>query len=160
FKYQPSGTAQAPFGLGLNDLDPRGVAANSAGTMQWVVDTNKNVYLYSPGGALLGSWSAGGLNSSATLTGIATNGSDIWLVDSSGGKVSKYTGAVSRLSGSQIAASSFNLVSGKKGSANPQDIVTDGTSFWVVDGSQKVFKYTLSGSLLGSWAIDPANAHP
>jgi hypothetical protein len=31
----------------------------------------------------------------------------------------------------------------------------------VVDGSQlKVFKYTLSGSLLGSWSIDPANTHP
>jgi hypothetical protein len=39
--------------------------------------------------------------------------------------------------------------------------VTDGTSFWVVDGSAlKVFKYTLSGSLLGSWSIDPADAHP
>jgi hypothetical protein len=35
--------------------------------------------------------------------------------------------------------------------------VTDGTSFWVVDGtSLKVFKYTLSGSSLGSWSIDPA----
>jgi hypothetical protein len=32
---------------------------------------------------------------------------------------------------------------------------------WVVDGSAlKVFKYTLSGSLLGSWSIDPANKHP
>jgi hypothetical protein len=30
-----------------------------------------------------------------------------------------------------------------------------------VDGSQlKVFKYTLSGSLLGSWSIDPADTHP
>jgi hypothetical protein len=30
-----------------------------------------------------------------------------------------------------------------------------------VDGSAlKVFKYTLSGSLLGSWKIDPANTHP
>jgi len=39
--------------------------------------------------------------------------------------------------------------------------VTDGTSFWVVDGTAlKVFKYTLSGSLLGSWKIDPANTHP
>jgi hypothetical protein len=39
--------------------------------------------------------------------------------------------------------------------------VTDGTSFWVVDGTaHKVFKYTLSGSLLGSWSIDAANAHP
>ena len=30
-----------------------------------------------------------------------------------------------------------------------------------MDGTAlKVFKYTLSGSLLGSWAIDPANTHP
>src|SRR5262249_37731399 len=38
---------------------------------------------------------------------------------------------------------------------------TDGTSFWVVDGTAlKVFKYSLSGTSLGSWAIDPANTHP
>jgi hypothetical protein len=44
---------------------------------------------------------------------------------------------------------------------NPQDIVTDDTSFWVVDGSRlKVYKYTLSGSLLSSWAIDRADAQP
>ncbi len=59
-----------------------GVAANATGTREWVVDASKNVSVYSPGGALLGSWSAGGLSSSATLTGIATNGTDIWLVDS------------------------------------------------------------------------------
>jgi hypothetical protein len=95
------------------------------------------------------------------VTGIATNGADIWLVDASTAKVYKYAGAASRLSGSQNAASSFTLVSGKKGNTNPQDIVTDGASFWVVDGSQlKVFKYTLSGSALGSWTIDPANTHP
>jgi hypothetical protein len=40
-------------------------------------------------------------------------------------------------------------------------MVTDGTSFWVVDGTaHMVFKYTLSGSLLGSWTIDAADAHP
>jgi hypothetical protein len=103
----------------------------------------------------------GGLSSSAQLTGIATDGTNIWLVDSSADKVYEYAGAASRLSGSQNAASNFSLAGGKNGNANPQDIVTDGTSFWVVDGSKlKVFKYTLSGSLLGSWSIDPANAHP
>ncbi len=137
------------------------MATNAAGTTEWVVDANKNVYVYSTGGALLGSWSAGGLSSSAQLTGIATNGTDIWLVDSYADKVYKYTGAASRLSGSQNAASSFSLASGRNGDTNPQDIVTDGTSFWVVDGTAlKVFKYTLSGSLLGSWTIDPANTHP
>jgi DNA-binding beta-propeller fold protein YncE len=161
YKYQPFGSQQAPYGLSLNDLDPRGVATTAAGTTNWVVDANKNVYVYSSGGALLGSWSAGGLSSSAQLTGIATNGADVWLVDAATAKVYKYAGAAGRRSGSQSAASSFSLVSGKKGNTNPQDIVTDGTSFWVVDGSQlKVFKYTLSGSALGSWAIDPADAHP
>jgi DNA-binding beta-propeller fold protein YncE len=162
FKYQASGTEQVPFALSLDDLNPMGIAANAAGTEEWVVDANKNVYVYSPGGTLLGSWSAGGLSSSATLTGIATNGTDIWLVDSYSDKVYKYAGAASRLSGSQSAASSFGLSSSRKANnTNPQDIVTDGTSFWVVDGTAlKVFKYTLSGSSLGSWGIDPADTHP
>ena len=57
-----------------------------------------------------------------------------------------YTGAASRLSGSQNAASSFSLNSGNK---DPKDIVTDGTSLWVVNDAttDKVFKYTLAGSL-------------
>jgi DNA-binding beta-propeller fold protein YncE len=139
---------------------PRGVATTAAGTTVWVVDANKNVYVYSNHGVQLGSWTAGSLRSSATLTGIATNGTDIWLVDSYSDKVYRYAGAASRLSGSQSAASSFGL-SSRNGDTNPQDIVTDGTSFWVVDGSAlKVFKYTLSGSSLGSWAIDPADNHP
>jgi sugar lactone lactonase YvrE len=161
YKYQVSGTQQAPYGLNLSNLDPRGVASNAAGTKQWVVDANQNIYVYSPSGTLLGSWSAGGLSSNATLTGIATNGTDIWLVDSNADKVYKYTGAASRLSGSQSAASSFSLAKGKNGNANPQDFVTDGTSLWVVDGTAlKVFKYNLTGSLLGSWSIDAANKNP
>ncbi len=161
FKYQASGSPEAPYGLSLNDLGPTGVATTAAGTTEWVVDANKNVYVYSSSGTLLGSWSAGGLSSSAQLTGITTNGTDVWLVDSYADKVYKYTGAASRLSGSQNAASSFALVSGKKGNTDPQDLVTDGTSIWVVDGTAlKVFKYTLSGTSLGSWSIDPADTHP
>jgi hypothetical protein len=158
YQYSTSGGALGSNGLGSGDAAPRGIADTAAGTTTWVVDANESVYVYSTGGALLGSWSAGGLSSSATLTGIATNGTDIWLVDSSSHKVYDYAGAASRLSGSQSAASSFKLSSSN---SNPQDIVTDGTSFWVVDGSKlKVFKYSLSGSSLGSWSIDPANAHP
>jgi hypothetical protein len=162
YQYASSGTALGNNVLGSGDTAPRGVATTAAGTTEWVVDANKNVYVYSTGGALLGSWSAGGLSASATLTGIATNGTDIWLVDSYTAKVYDFTGAASRLSGSQSAASSFSL-SSKHGNSNtnPQDIVTDGSSFWVVDGtSHKVFKYTLSGSLLGSWGIDSANTNP
>jgi hypothetical protein len=163
YRYSSAGTAgESPDNLGSGNTAPRGEAANATGTTTWVVDSKKTVYVYDSGsGNLLGSWSAGGLSSSTQLTGIATNGTDIWLVDSSADKVYKYTGAASLLSGSQSAASSFNLARGNNGNTNAQDIVTDGTSFWVVDGSKlKVFKYTLSGSSLGSWTIDPANRHP
>src|SRR5262249_4045569 len=59
----------------------------------------------------------------------------------------------------QNAASSFNL---NGSNSNGKGIVTDGTSFWVVNDSttDKVFKYNLSGSLLGSWTIDAANSSP
>jgi outer membrane protein assembly factor BamB len=161
YQYASSGIALGNNALTSGDTAPRGVATTATGTTEWVVDANKNVYVYSTGGTLLGSWTAGGLSSSATLTGIATDGTNIWLVDSYSDKVYDYVGAAGRLAGSQSAASSFSLVSGKNGDTNPQDLVTDGTSFWVVDGTAlKVFKYTLSGSSLGSWKIDPANAHP
>ncbi len=161
YQYGSGGTSEEISSQLSNDTAPRGDASTAAGTTVWVVDANKNVYVYSNHGVLLGSWSAGGLSSSATLTGIATDGTNIWLVDSYADKVYKYTGAASRLSGSQNAASSFNLAGGRNGDPNPQDIVTNGTDFWVVDGTAlKVFKYTLSGSSLGSWTIDPADTHP
>jgi sugar lactone lactonase YvrE len=160
YQYATSGAALGNNGLGSGDAAPRGVATTAAGTTEWVVDANKQVYVYSTGGALLGSWSAGGLSSSTTLTGIATNGTDLWLADSFSHTVYKYAGAASRLSGSQSTVSSFSHAGGKNGDTNPQDIVTDGTSFWVVDSTKKVFKYTLSGTMLGSWSLDPANAHP
>jgi hypothetical protein len=155
YQYASGGTALGNNALG--DTAPRGVASTAAGTINWVVDANKTVYVYSTGGALLGSWSAGGLSSSAQLNGIATNGTDIWLLDNYSHKVYKCAGAASLLSGSQGPASSFRLSSSN---TNGKGLVTDGTSLWVVDGSKlKVFKYTLSGSSLGSWTIDPANAH-
>ena len=161
YHYGSGGTSEEIAPQQSNDSEPRGAATTAAGTTVWVVDGSKNIYVYDNHGVLKGSWSAGGLSSSAQLTGITTNGTDIWLIDSSAGKVYKYAGAASRLSGSQSAASSFSLVNGKNGNSNPQDLVTDGTSFWVVDGSShKVFKYSLSGSSLGNWSIDPANAHP
>jgi sugar lactone lactonase YvrE len=164
YQYATSGAALGNNALGSGDTAPRGVATTAAGTTEWVVDANRNVYVYNTGGVLLGSWSPAGLSSSAQLNGIATNGTDIWLLDNYSHTVYDYAGAAARLSGSQSAVSTFNLATAKKGNPannNGKGIVTDGTSFWVVDGSAlKVFKYTLSGSLLGNWAIDPADTHP
>jgi hypothetical protein len=93
------------------------------------------------------------------VEGIATNGTDVWIVDAKQDKVFRYTGAASRLSGSQNAASSFNLNSGN---TSPKDIVTDGTHLWVVNdaSNDKVFKYTLSGSLVGSWTLTGGGGSP
>jgi hypothetical protein len=124
----------------------------------WVVDANRKVYVYNTSGGLLGSWTAGSLASNATVEGIATNGTDVWIVDARSDKVFKYAGAASRLSGSQNAASSFNLNSGNR---DPKDIVTDGASLWVVNDTfftDKVFKYNLAGTLVGSWTITTSGA--
>ena len=49
------------------------------------------------------------------------------------------------------------------GNTSPQDIVTDGTTVWVVHSgaTDKIFVYQASdGAALGNWTIDPANATP
>jgi hypothetical protein len=159
YEYTAAGSGVENYTLNTGDTAPRGAASNAAGDKVWVVDANKNVYVYNSSGGLLGTWAAGGLASNATVEGIATNGTDVWLVDARQDKVFRYTNAAGRLSGSQNAASSFSLNSGNTG---PKDIVTDGSSLWIVNDSttDKVFKYTLSGSLVGSWTITGAGSSP
>ncbi len=170
YEYQASGAAVENYRLNTGNTAPRGAASTAAGTTVWVVDANKTVYLYDTSGNTLGSWTAGGLASNAQIEGIATNGTDVWLVDKQAASVYTYLGAASVTTGSQIAKSSFSLNSGNK---NAKDIVTDGNYLWVVDDSNndKVFKYTVAGTYVGSWTIatsgagsptgitlDPANA--
>lgn len=92
------------------------------------------------------------------VEGITTNGTDVWIVDASGDKVYKYSGAAGLTSGSQNSSFNFSLNSGNR---NPKDIVTDGSYLYVVNdtnSSDKVFKYTLTGSLVGSWTIATTDA--
>jgi hypothetical protein len=161
FRYSESGAAQGSTTLIAANAAPRGVASSVALEKTWVIDANRNVYVYSSAsGALMGSWSAGSMANNAAPEGIAIDGTDVWIVDSKSDKVFRYAGAASRLAGSQNAAASFNLNSGN---ASPKDMVTDGYSLWIVDDakSDKVFKYNVDGgSLVGSWAIDAANKAP
>ena len=55
-------------------------------------------------------------------------------------------------SGSQNATNGFSLNSSNK---NAKDIVTDGNYLWIVNDSNndKVFKYTVAGTYVGSWTI-------
>ncbi len=159
YEYGANSSALENYALANGNTAPRGAASTAAGSKVWVVDSNKKVYVYNTSGGLLGSWTAAGLNVQAQIEGIATNGTDIWLVDNKQHKVFKYTNAASLLSGSQNAASSFNLNSGN---SNPKDLVTDGTSIWVVNDSSTdmVFKYTVSGTFLGSWTINSGGGSP
>jgi hypothetical protein len=114
------------------------------------------VYVYNNTGGLLGSWTAGTLSTKAVVEGIATNGTDVWIVDAYSDKVYKYAGGAARLSGTWTATS-FSLNSANR---SPKDIVTNGVNLWVVNDSttDKVFKYTVAGALVNSWTISTAGA--
>jgi hypothetical protein len=159
YEYNSLGAAELPHSLGPGNSIPRGAASTAAGDRLWVADSDKNVYVYDSIGSLVGSWTAGSLSWRARVEGVATDGTDVWIVDADSDKVFRYAGAASRISGGQSASNSFRLNSGNK---NPKDIVTDGVHLWVVDDSttDKVFKYTLAGSLVGSWTITSGGGSP
>jgi sugar lactone lactonase YvrE len=154
-----AGAAGENYLLASGNTTPRGAASTAAGDKVWVVDSNKDVYVYSSAGVLLGSWAAGSIAGNPDVQGIATNGADIWLVDAKGDKVYRYTGAADRISGSQNAASNFGL---NKSNTNPKDLVTDGASIWVVDDgtTDKVFKYSLAGAMAGNWTVTGGGGSP
>ncbi len=159
YEYGATGNAIENYAINSGNSRPRGAASNAAGDTVWVADRNRKVYVYDTSGSLLGSWAAGTLASTASVEGIATNGTDVWIIDSRSDKVFRYANAAGRTSGSQSAVSSFALNSSNR---SPKGIVTDGNYFWIIDSSttDKVFKYTVSGSLVGSWTIDSANNSP
>ncbi|MEX2140633.1 MAG: S8 family serine peptidase [Pirellulales bacterium] len=160
YEYDPNGALIESYSLDSGNSAPRGAASTVAGDKTWVLDANKRVYVYSDRGALLGSWSAhSSLAANAIVEGIATDGTDVWIVEAKSDRVYRYPGAASRLSGIHNATSSFPL---NRNNRNAKDIVTDGTHLWVVDNSStdKVLKYTLTGSLVGSWTISSGGGSP
>ena len=156
FQYQADGSLVTNTDLAAGNTDPRGATSNAAGTTVWVMDKDKMVYVYDADGTVQGSWTAEGLRSPE---GIGTDGADIWIVDGRAKRVFQYSGAAARTSGSQAASSNFAL-DGSNGKA--KGLTTDGNSLWVVNDNKvdTVFKYTTSGTLLGSWTIDTANSKP
>jgi hypothetical protein len=157
FQYQANGAFATSNTLGAGNANSRGVAASPDGMTLWVLDDNKNVYVYNSSMTLLGSWTASDLKAP---TGIAVTGSDVWICDSNKDRAYLYAGAASLMSGSVTATRSFALGAGN---TNPQDIATDGANVWVVHSGSpdRIFVYRASdGAALGNWTIDPANATP
>lgn len=149
FQYTATGTLTLNHNLASTNLDPKGVVTSLDGSTVWVLDGKKIVFVYNASGTLLGSWTT---TSPKTPTGIATNGTDLWIVDKGNDRVYYYAGAASRLTGSATATSSFALGSGN---TTPEGITTNGTTLWVVNSAttDKVFVYTTAGALQGSWTI-------
>jgi hypothetical protein len=59
YQYTASGGAQGTTSLAAANAAPRGAASVTAMDKTWVIDANRNVYVYNTSGTLLGSWSAG-----------------------------------------------------------------------------------------------------
>lgn len=155
FKYAANGTT-----VGSNILSARralGIASNPTGTTQWVVDGGGNIFVYNNTGTLLGQWTPQGVGKPE---GVTVWGNDLWVVDPSGDRVYKFTGGALLRTGRVAASSSFAL---NAANLDAKDLVTDGTSLWVVNdtvATDRVFKYTVAGALLGSWTLSTTNPSP
>ena len=154
FRYRTDGSANDSFPLESILTDARGVTANATGDTLWVVDgTNHLVEVHGPDGWLLGSWLAEGLDQPQ---GIATDGTDVWIVDTGLGQVLHYPDAAALRSMSAAPGDWFTL---HTNNLSPSGITTDGQTLWVVDDTaDQVFVYDVAGTHLGSWELDPANA--
>jgi hypothetical protein len=140
-----------------------GATANAEGTRVWVLgvnsatDSGMRVYVYDNNGAELGSWLAdqGPGTKIRSPNGIATDGTDIWIVDGWGTRVKRYSNAASRVSGSQTPSSLFVTKDGGSG------ITTDGSTIWIVNyHTDLVYMYTAAGEFQGDWALHSTNTFP
>jgi protocatechuate 3,4-dioxygenase beta subunit len=157
FEYDNTGGLLKSPKLNKEDNKPMGVASNSDGTLLWVVDEKGEVFVYDNLHQLLGSWEIEGVDKAQ---GITVHGSDLWIVDRGNDRVYLFSGAADRRFGKARPASSFELA---RANRNPKDLVTDGAHIWVLndtDSVDRVFRYSVSGQLEGSWAIDPVNSQP
>jgi hypothetical protein len=154
------------------------VATTASGTPVWVVDADKNVYVYDGNGNALGSWTARktaaeNADLSASVQGIATDGTNIWIVDDLTNEVFYYAGGAAWRDNAapRNATSKFTLGTGN---TDPRDL-TFGTItasnvtkryLWVVNDStaDKVFRYELKADntvqAVTSWTINTANSKP
>jgi hypothetical protein len=155
YKYAANGST-----LGSNVLSARravGIASNAAGTTQWVVDAGGNMFIYTNTGTLLGQWTPRNVG---RPEGVTVWGNDLWVVDPAGDRVYRFAGGALLRTGRVTPTSSFAL---NAGNLDAKDLVTDGTSIWVVNdtlAADRVFKYSVAGVLQGSWALSTSNPSP
>jgi hypothetical protein len=156
------------FDLSSNNQRPWGIVTNAAMSNLWIVDAQQNVqvHIYKPDGTHVGNWIADFVKKAQD---IATDGSDMWIVDDGSNTVWRFhTGAswTGTTSGEHHApdpiSSSDPFPSFRLDPANqsPTGMVTDGKTIWVTDShgnTNTVFVYDAAhGTRLGEWTLDPA----
>jgi hypothetical protein len=155
FRYDAAGNSLGSSGLA--DARPQGIVSNVAGDTLWVIDADTNVYVYAAAGAFLGSWSAQQL---VQPQDIATDGTDVWILDGITNRVYHYANAAGRTSGTQVPVDSFALDSANTMATG---LVVNGGTIWVTDNQasqDRVYVYSTAGANLGSWVLDAANTNP
>jgi len=159
YAYSAAGLANGNQALPTANGTSRGIATNDDGSIRWVLNNNRVVFVYSAAGTLLGSWTLGTIPTNATMEGIATDGTHIWVVESRGDRVYYYANGAAVRTGTVAATSSFAL---NNQNLVPKDIATDGTSIWVVNdaSTDRVFRYNRTGTLQNFWALNTANRTP
>jgi RHS repeat-associated protein len=159
FRYDLAGNPAGATAVSHNNQRPWGITTDAAVDTLWIVDANKNVqiYVYNPDGSLRGSWIA---DVTKQPRDIATTGSDIFLVDSATNTVYRFANATGYLSGEYAPTSSFAL---DPANTSPSGMVTDGQTIWITDDkatTNNVFVYSMTGTKLGNWTLDPADITP
>jgi RHS repeat-associated protein len=176
YRYGSNGTFLFNGDLHNNNNAPQGIAANSQGTRLWVVDSRKDVFVYDGFGTEIGRWHAQGTNQPQD---IATDGTDIWIVDGASRKILYYANAalLEGEPGTIKATAAMDLWGGKSGPAKhdkPTGLVYRDYKLWVTDlrsngGGQRdavyVYEFTKNGanSTIGQpyvWYLDAQNTNP
>jgi RHS repeat-associated protein len=156
YMYDPGFNLLSNPDLGQYNSAPRGITTTAAADTFWVVDASKRIVVYDKNGTQIGQWNT---NEVTQPQGIATDGTNLWIVGAAQDNVYYYANGASLRSGTVTATSSFSLASGNN---KASDMVTDGQRIWVTDEgtTPKVYVYSMTGSLLGSWTIDSQNVDP
>lgn len=157
YTYAEDGRGLGNTLLNKSDSKPRGIASNSTGTIQWVIDGSGTVFIYQNDNTLLGQWNP---QNTGKPEGIAVWNNDLWLVDPTQDRMFYFAGGANLRTGRVAPTSSFPLNSGN---LNATDVVSDGLHLWVLNdtlAADRVFRYTVSGTLEGSWGLSTTNPSP
>jgi len=154
FAHTATGTALgASFSLEPGSFQASSLAGDPVGNQLWVIDgLTHEVTLRTTDGQSLGRWLAAGL---LDPHGIASNGTDLWVVDTEAGALVRFAGAAALTTGTATPSATFAL---HADNTTPSDLALQGTTLWVTErGRGEVFVYDTLGNYLGRWQPDAAN---